>query len=165
MNICIVYYSKTGKTHRVVEYIKKRLEERGTKVKIFFVAPTKEYFNKFLHLNPRILYEVLAKKTIEITNIVIDQNTCSMLIIATPVWWGSASPPIYTFIEKYSGRYGNPVYCIATADLEIDYASKLKRELDEKRYNVIDCISIVNLDRDMDKLNRFIESIINRFTS
>ncbi|MET1159727.1 MAG: hypothetical protein ABWW65_02090 [Thermoprotei archaeon] len=166
MDICIVYYSKTGKTRRVIEYFKEKISSAGYSVKVFFIRPAKEYFNKFLHLNPRILYEVFAGKVIDITgDEELDLNNCSALLIASPVWWGAASPPIYSFIHKYSGSYKGPVYCITTADLRIDYASKLRKELEKRKYRVVDCLSVVDPEKDIDKINKFIDRIISDLTS
>jgi len=162
VNVCIVYYSKTGKTRKVVEYIKRRLEESGISVNVFFVKPARDYFDKLLHLNPRILYEVLMRKPVEIVNATVKLEECDVLVIATPVWWGAASPPIYSFIAKYSGMYSKPVYCVTTADLNVDYASRLKRELENMEYNVVDCVLIVDPNRDRIKLDKFVEEIAGK---
>lgn len=162
VNVCVVYYSKTGKTRKLVEYIKERLKESGINVNVFLVKPIREYFDKFLHLNPRILYETLMRKPVELINSDIKLENCDALVISTPVWWGAASPPIYSFITKHSGKYSNPIYCVTTADLNVDYASKLRRELEDLKYNVVDCLSVVDPDKDRDKLDKLVKEITEK---
>jgi len=75
LTICIVYYSETGKTRRVVGYIGEGLRGRGISVRVIPVKPAREYFSRLLHLNPRILYEVLSGSPIEI---VVDSTPVSV---------------------------------------------------------------------------------------
>jgi len=64
------------------------------------------------------------------------------------VWWRAASPPVYSFIDKYAGRYRGPVYCVTTADLRVDYTGRLRRLLEAKGYRVANCISVVDPVKD-----------------
>jgi len=159
LTICIVYYSKTGKTRRVVEYIGEGLRGRGISVRVIPVKPAREYFSRLLHLNPRILYEVLSGSPIEIIVEGFDPGECRALVIATPVWWGAASPPVYSFIDKYAGVYSGIVYCVTTADLRVDYAGRLRRELEAKGYRVADCISVVDPVKDRGVIDRLVEEV------
>lgn len=153
MKVCLVYYSKTGRTKRVVEYIASVLAEKRVIVKIFNVKPARDYYNRLLHLNPRVLLHTLTGKPVEITG---DEDfkpdECDALVIATPIWYNQPAPPIYSFIRKYAGLAKPPVYCVTTSTLAIDYASRLGDLLKAMGYAVRECVSIVNPDREGYKL-------------
>lgn len=160
MKIAIVYYSKTGKTKQLIEYIYHKLNYFGEKVDVFMVRPAREYSSKLLHLNPRILYETLLSKNIPIKG---DEGfkpeTYDVVIIATPIWWGMEAPPIRSFIQKYASLIKALTYCIVTADLPIDYASKLLKTLETQGYRVKECIQVVEFEKDRSKIDAMLNRI------
>ncbi|MEM2235197.1 MAG: hypothetical protein QW224_05640 [Desulfurococcaceae archaeon] len=160
MKIAIVYYSKTGKTRQLIEYIYHKLKYFGEEVDVFMVRPVREYSSRLLHLNPRILYETMLSRSIPIKG---DEGfkpeTYDVVIIATPIWWGMEAPPIRSFVQKYASLIKTPTYCIATADLPIDYASKLMKTLETQGYRVKECIQVVEFEKDRSK----IDAMLNKF--
>jgi len=158
--VCVVYYSKSGKTEKVAKYVAERISSLGFNVSTFFIRPSKDYFDRFLHLNPRVIYEILSGRTVEIVGDEgFDSATCGALVIATPVWYGTATPPILSFLSKYSGRCSSPVYVLTTSDLRVDYASKLKELAERKGFNVRGYLSVVSLESDLERVNDFVDRV------
>jgi menaquinone-dependent protoporphyrinogen IX oxidase len=143
MGVCIVYYSKTGVTERAVSHLAEELRKRGVEVKVFSVKPVKDYYPKLLHLNPRLIYETVAGKSIEVTGVKhFDPNLCRALVVATPIWFGGPSPPITTFIKMFANKVKCPVYALATSIMAKDYAARLRKLLEEMWYSVRGCASL-----------------------
>ncbi|MCS7128044.1 MAG: hypothetical protein N3E36_02070 [Sulfolobales archaeon] len=160
MKIAVIYYSKTGKTKRLVEYISHKLKDLGVKVDVFTVKPFREYSSKLLHLNPRILYETLLSRNISIKGDEgFEPERYDAVIIATPIWWGMEAPPIHSFIQKYASLIKTPTYCIVTADLPIDYASKLLKILKTQGYRVKECIQVTELEKDRGRIDAMLDRI------
>lgn len=161
MHVCVVYYSKSGKTEKVARYVAERLSSLGFNVRTFFIRPSKDYFDRFLHLNPRVIYEILSGRAVGIVGDEgFDPATCGALVIVTPVWYGTATPPILSFLGKYSGRCSSPVYVLTTSDLRVDYASKLKELAERKGFNVRGYLSVVSLERDLEKVSDFVDRVV-----
>lgn len=165
MTLALVYYSKTGKTRVLVEFISRRFKELGVAVEVFALKPVREYSDKFLHLNPRVLYESMSGRAVPISGDEgFEPSKYDAVLISTPIWWGTAAPPIHSFILKYANTIKLPVYCIATADLQIDYALKLRKSLETRGYEVRDCITVRSLEEDVDRINLFINNVMNELT-
>jgi len=155
-----VYYSKSGRTEKVVKYVAERLSSLGFGAKKYFIKPSRDYFDRLLHLNPRVIYEVLSGGTAEIVGDEgFDPATCLALVVATPVWYGTAAPPILSFLSKYSGRCSAPTYIITTSDLRVDYASKLRVLAERRGFNVRGYLSVVSLERDLEKVSDFVDRV------
>lgn len=158
MNVCIVFYSKTGKTRRAMEYIASLLSSRGIAVRLFMIKPAKEYSNRLLHLNPRILYHALFGKQVEIVgDEKFQSEECSLVVIATPIWYNQPSPPVLSFVYKYAGIMKSPIYCITLSTLKIDYSTPFKRKLESLGFKVVGGFSIFDLEKQKEEL----ESVVN----
>ncbi len=158
--LALVYYSKTGKTKELVDFISRRLRDLGVSTDVFMVKPIRDYHDKLLHLNPRILHESLSGKVISIVGDKgFEPSRYGVVVIATPIWWGAAAPPIYSFIVKYANAVESPVYCVATADLRVDYAVKLREILESHGFRVRECITVRSLKEDADRINLLVNGI------
>ncbi|MEM2021372.1 MAG: hypothetical protein QXP80_03995 [Zestosphaera sp.] len=164
--LALVYYSKTGKTKELVDFISRRLRGLGIATDVFMVKPARDYYDKLLHLNPRILYESLSSKVVSIVGDEgFEPSRYGVVVIATPIWWGVAAPPIYSFVIKYANAVKSPVYCIATADLRVDYAVKLRGVLESQGFRVRECVTVRSLKEDADRVNLLINGVASEVAS
>ncbi|MEM3848335.1 MAG: hypothetical protein QXS42_01030 [Zestosphaera sp.] len=162
LRVATVFYSKTGRTRRAVELLSQTLRERGVSVDSFAVSPAREYFSGFLHANPRILYETLANVIVEICGVEnFDPTRYDSVVIATPIWWGRPPPPITAFIVKYSNVIRARTYCITTADLGVDYSSRLRGLLSKWGYDVVGCVSLRDPEAEVGKLGELANAIVS----
>lgn len=60
MKVAVVYYSKTGRTRQVALYIGEKLGELGVQADAYEDRQIREYLRRFLHLNPRLIYDTLS---------------------------------------------------------------------------------------------------------
>ncbi len=103
MRIAIVYYSRTGYTDRVVGELGLCLKSEGFTVDVYRTFPIREY-SKPLHLNPRLIYDTLIRGG---TDIMFEPSEprlsiYSVIILASPIWIGTLSPPIQEFLKKHA---------------------------------------------------------------
>jgi len=144
MKIAAIFYSKTGITRKVTLDIVDGLKKEGIMVDVFELKPLRDY-SRPLHLNPRLIYETLIKKTTEITVIPHEPKLkdYKLIILASPIWCGTIAPPIREFIKKYKYS-GKKAVCITTSMLPLNYSKKLKRVTErEGKYKVIHCVNVV----------------------
>ena len=128
MKKAIVYYSMSGNTEYVANYISKKVD-----ADLIRIEPKKEYPNKGLK---KFLWggrSAVMGETPELENYEFDSDKYDCIIFGTPVWASSFTPPIRTFInenkEKLKGKKIAAFVCYmgAGADKTIE---KLKQILD-----------------------------------
>ena len=138
MKVAIVYYSKTGNTRRVAERLKSDLSELNVIVDCFEIRGQREYSNKMLHLNPRLIYEVIFKDEVEICGYEeFNPNKYNLILIGSPIWYNRVAPAIKTFIKKYAGKIGAPIACFTTSKLNINYSDEFRKQLEGLGYKVM----------------------------
>lgn len=153
-----MYYTKTGRTGSAVSYLARELRERGIDARVFLVKPARDYYPKLLHLNPRLVYETLTGKTVEITGLEdFDPQTCRALVVATPIWIGRLPPPIATFVKRYAGKMRCPVYVVTTSMVEGGYAAKVGEMLKRAGYDVRKAVSLAGKRIIYDRLRVLLE--------
>ncbi len=144
MRIALVYYSRAGTTREVVKYIEGRLREHGLDVSTYELRLVREY-GKPLHLNLRLITDVLFNKLV---NYVGDEGfnpeAYDLIIIGTPIWVGSITPPVKSFIYRYKGLIKTPVVCFTTSLMSRDYSRKFKDILKKLGYKVVMNFSVVD---------------------
>ncbi len=97
-NVLIVYYSLTNNTKTVADIIKDI-----TGADVFVILPDFDYSA----VGSRQEMEELGKKQVEegflpdLKNSVDNIDSYDTIIIGTPIWWGSATPPVMSFLSKY----------------------------------------------------------------
>lgn len=103
MKKAIVYYSMSGNTDYVANYISEKIEADLIKIE-----PKKEYPNKGLK---KFLWggkSALMGETPELEKYEFDESQYDCVIFGSPVWASQFTPPIRTFIkenkEKLNGK-------------------------------------------------------------
>ncbi len=96
--ILIVYFSLTGNTHEVTNIMKDL-----TNGEVFEIKPDFDYFK----VQSRKEMEDLTLKQVEegfkpgLKNSVVDIDSYDLIIIGSPVWWYSVTPPVMSFLTQY----------------------------------------------------------------
>lgn len=161
MRASIIYYSKTGRTRRVALYIRDKLVERGVDTRVHEVRPMRDYFGALLHINPRLIYDTLFRREVDITGVEdFDPKQQDLLFIGTPIWFGTITPPINTFIRRYRGLIRCPVVCFTTSGMRRGYEVKFRRILETLDYNVLACISVVRFEEDKRLIDKVIDETL-----
>jgi len=113
--LCIAYYSRTGKTKRLVEELSRELRRRGIDYSLHLVKPRKEY-SKPLYVNPRLWVDTLLGRVVDIVvEPSIDVTQCNAILLATPIWIGRVAPPTASFVSAYLRQFRGAVMLIATS--------------------------------------------------
>lgn len=129
MKVAVVFYSRTGNTELVVSIFKQVLMESGFTVNVFKVIPIEEYARP-LHVNPRLIHETLVRKgtNIEFKPFEPRLEEYEILIVASPIWYNTLTPPIQEFLKRY--RPMKPLIIVTTSTLVID-PEKIKKVVEE----------------------------------
>jgi len=96
MSTLVVYFSFTGSTKFIAEKIAETLGADIMELKTSKNYPT-EGFRKYFWGGKSVIF---GEKP-ELTNEHIDLSQYDTIIIGTPVWAGSFTPPIKSFISQY----------------------------------------------------------------
>jgi len=162
----LIFYSKTGKTKRIALRLKDLLSNAGLHVDIYEIKHRKEYLDKLLHLNPRLIMDTLLNKHVEFVGAEdFNPEGYDVIIIGSPIWYNTVVPAIKSFIKTFRGRIGNkPIICFTTSTLNIDYSTKFKEILQSLAYNVIFCKSFTAIEVER-TINEFANNIITKLKS
>lgn len=95
MNALVVYYSLEGNTGYVAQEIAKNLEADLLELK-----PEKNYSTGAMKYFSGIK-DILTKKKIKLEPYEFRKEQYEAIIIGTPVWAGTVTPPVRTFLEAY----------------------------------------------------------------
>ena len=156
-----MYYSKTGRTKRVAQYIEKKLVEQGVHVDVYEVRHAREYARIFLHFNPRLIRDTLSSKEVEIEVIPeFKPKEYDIAILGSPIWYDKVVPAIRTFIMRYRDKLPKDTACFTTSTLRRDYASGFKKLLESLGYRVVASVSIYNPDKDRGFIDRLVANVI-----
>ncbi len=91
----VVFYSYTGHTRHIANIIKEKLN-----CDILEIKPVKPYSTDYNTVVDQYQNNERAKETPIIEKIDIDLNEYSKIIVGTPVWWYTITPPIRTFLKE-----------------------------------------------------------------
>lgn len=91
----VVFYSYTGHTRYIANIIKEKLN-----CDILEIKPIKPYSTDYDTVVDQYQNNERAKETPIIEKIDIDLNEYSKIIVGTPVWWYTITPPIRTFLKE-----------------------------------------------------------------
>ena len=108
MKTIIIYYGYGKHTRMIAERIKDELE-----CDILEIKPKVPYSNDYQTVVDETTDNLQTKETPEIENIDINLDEYDRVILGTPVWWYTITPPIRTFLSKYD-LSGKRVYPFAT---------------------------------------------------
>lgn len=160
MRIAIVFYSRTGNTEVVVEAMKRVFSELGVEVDVFKVSPVREY-SRPLHINPRLVYDVLIRRGTEIRLVPMepDLRKYDVVVIASPIWINTLSSPVQQFVKSCAGKVSKLVI-VTTSALPIDCEkiAKYVKSLAKVRPSL--CINIARPTiNDRAKLQQLIQEV------
>jgi len=108
MKSLVVYYSRTGYTEKVAQEISKRLNSEVEQIKDF---KNRKGFLGFMISG----YEAVTKKLVKIADVEKNPKDYDLVIICSPVWAGSISSPIRTYLNN-NGKNIQKVAFVATCD-------------------------------------------------
>ena len=95
MKTAIVYYSMSGNTEYVANYISKKID-----ADLIRIVPEKKYPNKGLK---KFLWggkSAIMGETPELEKYKFDSSKYDCIIFGTPIWASNFTPPIRTFIKE-----------------------------------------------------------------
>ena len=96
MKSIIIYYSYGGNTKRIAELIH---DKKGyDMVEIKPVVPYTSDYQKLVDAEEGKMHQ---EEMVEIEPISINLSNYDRIILGTPVWWYTMTPPIRTFLKKY----------------------------------------------------------------
>lgn len=93
MKTLVVYYSLSGNTKRVAEYLKEKM-----KANLLEVKPVKEFPNKGFKKFFWGGKSAVMKETPKLEKYSFNPDKYDLIVIASPIWAGRITPPIRTFI-------------------------------------------------------------------
>ena len=96
MKTIIIYYGYGNHTRMIAERIKNELE-----CDILEIKPKIPYSTDYQTVVDDNVENIQKKETPEIENININLDDYDRVILGTPVWWYTITPPIRTFLSKY----------------------------------------------------------------
>lgn len=108
MKTIIIYYGYGKHTRMIAERIKDELE-----CDILEIKPKVPYSSDYQTVVDETTDNLQTKETPEIEDIKTDLDDYDKVILGTPVWWYTITPPIRTFLTKYD-LSGKKVFPFAT---------------------------------------------------
>ncbi len=108
MKTIVIYYSYGSHTKMIAERIAEELN-----CDILKIIPKVPYSDDYQTVVDETEDNLQSKKTPEIEDININLEDYDKIILGTPVWWYTITPPIRTFLKKYD-LSGKIIYPFAT---------------------------------------------------
>ena len=96
MKTLVIYYSLTGNT----DYAAKKIADI-LQVDIYRLHPEKEFPSSGFGMYYRGGKSAVFKETPALSPIDIDLSVYERILIGTPVWAGTMSSPVYSFLKEY----------------------------------------------------------------
>ena len=108
MKTIVIYYSYGSHTKMIAEKIAEELN-----CDILKIIPKVPYSDDYQTVVDETEDNLQSKKTPEIEDININLEDYDKIILGTPVWWYTITPPIRTFLTKYD-LSGKTIYPFVT---------------------------------------------------
>lgn len=108
MKTIVIYYGYGKHTKMIAERIKEKIG-----CDILEIQPKTPYSADYQTVVDETEDNLESKKTPEIKDVDINLDEYDKVILGTPVWWYTITPPIRTFLTKYD-LSGKKVYPFAT---------------------------------------------------
>ena len=109
MKSAIVYYSYTGNTHRVAQFISDILKDRGEEVIPVRIRPLKEEAGFLAQCR-----DAFFGKKPELYRTLLDLRDFERIIIGSPVWAFKPAPAINAYLDKCGSLEGKKAACFVT---------------------------------------------------
>lgn len=162
MKKAIVYYSMSGNTDYVAKYISDKIDADLIKIE-----PKKEYPNKGIK---KFLWggkSAVMGETPALEQYEFNSEKCDCIILETPVWASSFTPPIRTFIkenkEKLKGKKLAAFICYMGGGAD-KAEEKLKQCLEISNF-AAELILIDPKDKKSDEKDKQIEEFCEKINS
>lgn len=152
----VVFFTYTGHTKFIVDKIKEQID-----CDVLEVKPIKPYSNNYDEVVNEYQDNESAKLTPEIEKINIDLSKYNEIIIGSPVWWYTITPPIRTFLKE-NNLTSKKLYFFAT---NAGWLGRTFKEMESlcKNSTIIDEMNIVfnesNLITQEDEINNWIKKL------
>ena len=104
----LVYFSYTGNTRVIAEYISKKLD-----CDVLELYPKEEYSKNYQEVVDEYQNNENGSRTCELLPYSVDLNKYDTIIVGSPVWWYTITPVIRTFL-KNSSLAGKTIIPFAT---------------------------------------------------
>ncbi len=98
--ILLVYYSYTGNTKQIAQYIKKNIQEK--QVDLLQLHPKKPYSTDYQKVVDEEEAKMDQKETVALHPINLQLESYDEIILGTPVWWYTIPPVVRSFLKEYS---------------------------------------------------------------
>lgn len=159
MKVLILYYSRTGRTKKVAEFIKEEL--KGDIEEIVSLKKRNGFFGILLSI-----FESLFKRLTPVKEIEKDISNYDLVLIGTPIWAGNLSSPIRTFFVKYRDILKNKdiivfySYGLKPKKESIDPSRLIKIDLERLGIVLKDIIPVYEKDIENEKFKNKIKNIL-----
>jgi len=157
-NILVVYYSRTGSTRKVAEYITKQL---GADMEM--IIDMKKRSGAFGFVIGGM--DALMRKETEISEIKKDPSKYELVIVGSPMWAGNMPPAIRTYLNKYKANIKSVAFFATSGGPgQEKIFKKVRSFLDRELISLMGiCTKELKDDSVFDaKLSSFIESITQK---
>ena len=91
----VVFYTYTGHTKYIAEMIKEKLN-----CDILEIKPVRPYSKDYDLVVEKYQNNESVKETPEIEKLSVDLSKYDEIIVGSPVWWYTITPPIRTFLKE-----------------------------------------------------------------
>lgn len=108
MKTIVVYYSYGNHTKMIAQDIQKKLQ-----CDILEIKPKDAYSSDYQTVVDETEDNLESKKTPKLEDITVSFSEYDTVIIGTPVWWYTITPPIRTFLKENDFK-NKKVYAFAT---------------------------------------------------
>ena len=157
-NILVVYYSRTGSTRKVAEYITKQL---GADMEAIIDMKKRSGVGGFV-LGGK---DSLMRKETEISEIKKDPSKYELVIVGSPIWAGNMPPAIRTYLNKYKANIKSVAFFATSGgSSQVKIFEEVKSLLDKELISLMRiCTKELKDDSVFNaKLSSFIESITQK---
>lgn len=145
MKKIIVYYSYTGNTKRIANYIKEKLD-----CDILELSPRVPFSTDYDEVVAEYQNNSIDNKEVAINDININLDEYDEIIIGTPVWWYTMCPVVTTFLKQYD-LSNKKVYMYATNAGWLGHTFKDFIKLHQDS-TIDDCLNVVFSSTERDEL-------------
>ncbi|MFO7900307.1 MAG: hypothetical protein R6V58_14765 [Planctomycetota bacterium] len=121
-NVLVVFYSRTGTTEKVAQALAAELGAEAEEV-----IDTKPRSGPIGFA--RSGKDAILKKSTQIRETTHDPSAFDLVLVGTPVWAGSVTPAIRTYLEENREGLTRPVFFLTTASSGIDHTFRQMGEI------------------------------------
>lgn len=156
MKKLIVFYSYSNNTRKIAHMIKEKID-----ADIIEIEPIIPYTTNYQDLVDQEENKMNDNEIIEIKDLNLDLSTYNQIIIGSPVWWYTITPPIRSFLEKYSPELKDKdIYAFITNGGWLGHSIEdLEKYIPLKEYLNLEFNNTNIKEKSAQKLNEFIKEL------